>query len=30
MQDFNSYVNSKLALGKRDNKNPNGIVYKCD
>ena len=30
MKDFNSYVNSKLALGKRDNKNPNGIVYKCD
>ena len=30
MKDFNSYVNSKLALGKRDSTNPNGIVYKCD
>ena len=30
MKDFNSYVNAKLALGKRDSTNPNGIVYKCD
>ena len=30
MRDFNSYVNAKLALGKRDSTNPNGIVYKCD
>ena len=30
IKDFNSYVNAKLALGKRDSKNSNGIVYKCD
>ena len=30
IKDFNSYVNAKLALGKRDSTNPNGIVYKCD
>ena len=30
IRDFNSYVNAKLALGKRDSTNPNGIVYKCD